>query len=172
MRDIADQQQTDPANDHTGHTYPDLMGQRYDALAAWSESAETMTMAAVRAEPSPAYAPGLETGRGPSRRARVAVLATAGVAVLAAAATVTTWGGDEPEEPVAPVAAPKPVESAVATVTVTSGAVTAGQSGSTVTFRPSGSTVPASGSISFSFALAPVPTEPPTGCALDGRPCS
>lgn len=272
MRHNAEQHRTDPVDDHTA---PDLLDQRYDALAAWSESAETMTMAAVRAEPSPAYAPGVEADvphhAAPSRRARVAVVATAGVAVLAAAATVMTWGGDETETPAVPVAAPVPVESAVETVpppaptpsasavtspsatpspstspsrsatakprltvptgrasrsastapaggapvlsasygyqfddtgyrgsvrvsntgtvaatdwtvaltvpgaetvTVTSGAVTAGQSGSAVTFRPSGAGVPASGSVSFSFTLAPAPTEPPTGCALDGRPCS
>ncbi|GGN83639.1 hypothetical protein GCM10010112_62160 [Actinoplanes lobatus] len=51
MCPIAEQHQTDPVDDHTA---PDLMDQRYDALAAWSESAETMTMAAVRAEPCPA----------------------------------------------------------------------------------------------------------------------
>ncbi|GAA0423688.1 hypothetical protein Aca07nite_22900 [Actinoplanes capillaceus] len=267
MRHIAEQHQTDPVDDHT---FPDLMGQRYDALAAWSESAETMTMAAVRAEPSPAYASGAEADgprhAAPSRRARVAVVAAAGVAVLAAA-TVMTWGGDETETPAVPVAAPVPVESAVEpavetvpppapsasatpspskspsrsakakprltvptvrasrstatapaggtpvlsasygyqfddtgyrgsvrvsntgtmaatdwtvaltvpgaeTVTVTSGAVTAGQSESSVTFRPSGAGVPASGSVSFSFTLTPAPTEPPTGCALDGQPCS
>ncbi|GGM96932.1 hypothetical protein GCM10010109_00550 [Actinoplanes campanulatus] len=271
MRHIAEQQ-PDPVDDHTS---PDLMDQRYDALAAWSESAETMTMAAVRTEPSPAYASGAEADgprhAAPSHRARVAVVAAAGVAVLAAAATVPTWGGDEPETPVVPVAAPVPVESAAETVppaaptpsasavaspsatpspskspsrsakakprltvptgrtsrstsaapagggavlsasygyqlddtgyrgsvrvsntgtvaaadwtvaltvpgaetvTVTSGAVTVGQSESTVTFRPSGAGVPASGAVSFSFTLAPAPTEPPTGCTLDGQPCS
>ncbi|MEV0898600.1 cellulose binding domain-containing protein [Actinoplanes sp. NPDC049802] len=293
MRYTADQQQME---EH----HSDPMAQRYDALAAWSESAETMTMAAVRAEPSPAYpqepeeprraapttrsrplrsrraGPAAESGPLRTRRARVTIVAAAGVAALAAGATLM-WGDEEPatpitagaaattttvepphaetEPPVAPSAAagvtasastrpaPSPSRTASGTanprlvlptgktsrtaarevtstpgaailsasygyqlddeagyrgsvrvsntgtaaaadwtvaltvpgaeeVTVTSGDVTASQSGSSVTFRPSGAKVPASGSVSFSFTLASAPAELPTGCALDGQPCS
>ncbi|GAA1592639.1 cellulose binding domain-containing protein [Actinoplanes couchii] len=48
--------------EHTHGNEPDLMDRRYDALAAWNESAQTMTMAAVGNEPRPAYRQSVDPG--------------------------------------------------------------------------------------------------------------
>jgi hypothetical protein len=57
-------------------------------------------------------------------------------------------------------------------IAVTSGDVAVSQAGSSVGFRPAGAGVPASGSVSFTFTLDPVPADPPAGCTLDGEPCA
>jgi hypothetical protein len=283
---------------------PDVMGHRYEALAAWSESAATMTMAAVATEPLFPYPRNVKkpqagaprhavppAGAAPRdrrrRRARVALLAVAGVAAVTAvtiAAVTIQAGADDTETPVStgvvtaggttPPAGEQPLDARTTTaaaatappsasgsagppspslshspsasarssaagislptgkpsrgplrtspapapgaarlsatygyrldesgfsgtvqvvnsggaaapdwavslavpgaeqVIVTAGDVTVSQTGNSATFRPSGTSVAASGSVSFSFTLDPAPADPPSGCSLDGEPCS
>lgn len=98
---------------------PDLGDHRYAALAAWNESAQTMTMAAVGSEPRPAYSgsfdpasfadavprhsvPPARTVRRSlrTRRERIAAI-LAGLVLLAGGATAVWAGGDDPDPPVA-----------------------------------------------------------------------
>lgn len=94
-----------------------MMDHRYDALAAWNESAQTMTMAAVGGEPRPAYHPPVDpppvagvlprhavpsppaSHRALRNRRKMAVAGAAGIALLAAGAALA-WTGDDPDGPV------------------------------------------------------------------------
>ncbi|SDT79357.1 cellulose binding domain-containing protein [Actinoplanes derwentensis] len=98
---------------------PDLMDRRYDALAAWNESAQTMTMAAIGDEPRPAYpqsfdpdsfrdavpqhsVPPARTVRRALRARRERIAAgVVGVALLGAGTAVAWGSAGEPGTPVA-----------------------------------------------------------------------
>ncbi|HWS32467.1 MAG TPA: cellulose binding domain-containing protein [Actinoplanes sp.] len=104
---------------------PDLGDHRYDALAAWNESAQTMTMAAVGSEPRPAYhdsfdpasfsdtvprhsVPPARTVRRAlrTRRERIAVAVAVAGFVLAGGAAAVWAGGSDPDQLVTIDAAP------------------------------------------------------------------